>query len=203
MEETKTETDTNAVSSPGLEQRGRKEWSEELKELRESMARANEALWSGWPWRREGHQPEAVPPRSAPIAEPRGAFAPIYDWASWPPSHKRELERTVADVGRPKDERHHEFRSPTLRVSSPGPEPLQPRMPANEDAEDRKTAGRCWNCGGTHYFRECALYVGHRRFCFGCGRRDTTKRNCPKCSKDSKRGVSEYWVKSILLPKHR
>lgn len=41
---------------------------------------------------------------------------------------------------------------------------------------------KCWKCGGSgHRFRDCGAEV-KGRFCYGCGRKDTIRKECPKCS---------------------
>ena len=65
--------------SPGLEQEGRKRRSEKLRKVRESIAKANEALWAEWPWKKEGHPPKAVTSTpTLPTVKQRGAFALIF-----------------------------------------------------------------------------------------------------------------------------
>ncbi|KMQ84155.1 gag-pol fusion polyprotein [Lasius niger] len=40
----------------------------------------------------------------------------------------------------------------------------------------------CWNCGDPgHYYSECPRPRDLNRFCFRCGRRNTTVKDCPGC----------------------
>ena len=107
------------------------------------MAKSNEILWAEWPWKKEGNTPKTVPPTPThPTAEQRGAFAPIFSWALWPASHKRELERVLADVGRPANKPHATNSTPQhygYRVRGqkhPGPKCQQRGRKENMERKD-------------------------------------------------------------------
>lgn len=53
----------------------------------------------------------------------------------------------------------------------------------NIEAINRNTTSyvKCWNCGGGHRFLECDTPI-KGIFCFGCGRQNVLKPNCPNCT---------------------
>lgn len=68
---------------------------------------------------------------------------------------------------------------------------------------------RCWNCSGQHRFQECDIPI-RSIFCFGCGKKDVLKPNCPICKSRSQgnrtegmrpSGISHFLPKNQGIPK--
>ena len=53
----------------------------------------------------------------------------------------------------------------------------------------------CWNCSGEHFYSKCALPL--RVFCFRCGIRNVTLRDCPKCKLGWRRQGA--WVEDLCI----
>ncbi|RLU25779.1 hypothetical protein DMN91_001938 [Ooceraea biroi] len=63
------------------------------------------------------------------------------------------------------------------RTASPVQEPRR-RTPSPASRLPRIAMG-CWNCGGTHRYVNCPL--PREQFCYGCGMRGVTLRECQRC----------------------
>ena len=164
---------------------------EEMRALRARMAKANEALCSGWPWERaeKERDPQGRPPPipgtsanttrfSRVCSSAPSMFKPTLNWAEWPTEHCLKHMRVTA--GR---------RSQTE-------DPPRHFHPVSTGYRTLSWKG-CWNCGQDHRLRDCPEPIRNRRFCFGCGRVDTTKKRRPDCSEDWKDGIKYHWKESL------
>ena len=189
-----------------------------MKELRAKMAKANEALWSPWPWKKaeapptveaRGQESPQTPPRPptastsantsrsrAPSSSAPSRFKPVRNWAEWPAEHRMEYMRILSGRDAQPAEPPKEFRPRASRIPDPRPVISLPRIVGDEEWEAGRIAG-CWNCGQDHLLRDCPDPVRSRRFCFGCGRLDVTKRHCPDCKEWWREGIKEYWKESL------
>lgn len=65
--------------------------------------------------------------------------------------------------------------------------PEGPSPSLKDDGPKKLATMGCWNCGSTdHKFRNCR--AERKRFCYRCGQPNVFSDNCPKCSKNGKKG---------------
>jgi len=60
-------------------------------------------------------------------------------------------------------------------------EPIQPDFRAQLRAIRESARERCWNCGSEEHFASRCPEPRRRDYCYRCGRRGTTVRECPNC----------------------
>ena len=188
---------------------------EELRALRARMAKANEALWSTGPWKwtknpttsgtRDQGSPRPTPASTssadttrsrAPSSSAPSRHKPTRNWAEWPAEHRLEYMRVLSGHKTQPAEPPKQFRPRASRIPDPRPVIPLPRTVGDEEWEVERVTG-CWNCGQNHRLRDCPDPVRNRRFCFGCGRLDVTKRHCPECKEWWREGIQEYWKESL------
>ena len=109
-----------------------------------------------------------------------------------PFEHRIEFLRFRPIGGAEPEQMPPSFRPRTLRVAVPQPAPHPQRERTPPQVQAARRVG-CWNCGEDHRFRECTARLEERRFCFGCGASEVTKRTCPKCREDWEEGLQVYW----------
>lgn len=101
---------------------------------------------------------------------------------------KDRIERYEGGKGRPRPtEPEFAYKGKKVTVNAlASPTPSTPSTPSPQSKgptgpSPSRPPGPCWKCGVPgHRFADCkAPSTG--KFCYGCGRKDTIKRDCPKC----------------------
>ncbi|EZA50240.1 hypothetical protein X777_11078 [Ooceraea biroi] len=59
-------------------------------------------------------------------------------------------------------------------------DPIREQLVPAEPPRNPTASSGCWNCTGDHRYVNCPLPRMHS-FCYGCGERQVTLRNCPRC----------------------
>ena len=97
-----------------------------------------------------------------------------------PPVHKSIDKETAYDVWKGKVIPHLQLVNVENKL---GPEKMALQNETKEQCSSFNTSNRnlmlakCWNCGmGDHKYRECRQV--RKQFCYGCGKSNTTVRNC-------------------------
>jgi hypothetical protein len=105
---------------------------------------------------------------------------PMDDFSKSMTEFLKDLSNDVARQ-RPNESKKVQFPNPTAQEFTPAQTNIQTRVnPVNQDQQRV-----CWNCDGlNHHQRFCT--APRRVMCFGCGRKDTYRDQCPTCSGNAK-----------------